>query len=216
MPSKLHTFIGSAKDARSWIEDTLHKLGQSDPLLPSPNLDNKIHSIFDFKRFRDVDKDTYRKMELALQLATLWLTDDRMLDWFYHNTVGILKFAETNGLPWPFLAQNPKYADLLNPRQREAARKLWMAKLKDLSKVLKVYMYQGNDDLNLFGCTYDFSCDLKNDRHDPKILMSDRVYQDENGMWRSRESKWPYTGKEKTKPAILVHSTGSTLPMRGL
>jgi hypothetical protein len=208
MSSQIHTFIGPASKAQSFITTTLSSSHSPHSATPSPNLTNAIHPLFSFSNFRHIPKLLYKKMKPALQLASLWLTDDRLLDWFYHNTTGALQFGTAKNEPesWPFLAPSERYKDMkTNLQQRAAVRKLWLAKLKDLSKVLTIYMYEGSDKLDLFGCTYDVARDLKDDRHNAEKLESPQVYQDvETREWRSRGRGWPYTGCEKTKPAIML------------
>ncbi|CAI6332147.1 unnamed protein product [Periconia digitata] len=203
-------FEGRASDARCWVEKSLADLMYYRHQSVGSNLDNSIHAVFDFKRFQNADKILYQKMIPALQLATLFLTEDSVLDWFYHDTVGILKTY--NSFPddsshYPYLAANPNF-NLENPEQRKAARKLWLRKLEKLSHVLKFYFYEGNDLLRLWGATYHFSKDMENDLHSAALLSSDDIWRARDGSLRSRLIHWPYSASAvnnlKTQPAVLI------------
>ncbi|PVI03759.1 hypothetical protein DM02DRAFT_652347 [Periconia macrospinosa] len=97
MSTNLQFFKGPAKDARAWTIKKLTEPGHCHSENITSNLDNAIHPIFGFERFKNVDQTLYRKMEPALRLATIFLTEDALVDWFYHNTVGVFKVGKKDG-----------------------------------------------------------------------------------------------------------------------
>lgn len=196
-------FNGPAKDAEAWLYSTLRKLDSFDTRTDDEcNLDNPIHALFNVRNWRDIDKTSYKKFKPALQLASLWLTDDDMLDWFYQGTTGFLQWQKVDGLKWPVLAYDKNITR--NERNRETVRQLWLEKLKKLSKTVRFYVYHGNDELDMFGCTWSFASDLKRYRKDGSKHNADRIFQDNTGGWHSLDSRWPYHGNEVLEPAILV------------
>jgi hypothetical protein len=49
---------------------------------PDSTLDNEIHLIFAFERFRDLSNNAYENMKPGLRLASLYLQDPRVLRYF--------------------------------------------------------------------------------------------------------------------------------------
>lgn len=95
-------------------------------------LDNPIHSVFDECQWRDIDPLYYEKIKPALRLATLWITDDRMLEWVYHETAGTVMAEMRNGEEIRYMALPPDMS-LQDPAFRAHARALWMQKLQAIA-----------------------------------------------------------------------------------
>jgi hypothetical protein len=104
------------------------------------DLDNPIHPLFSQDKWRGIDEGLYANMKPALQLASLWITDDRVLDWYYHNTVGIVKRSHADDKK-PYLAPNPKY-EMKTDSGKAIVRRLWFEKLKKLGKVLVFHLVE--------------------------------------------------------------------------
>jgi hypothetical protein len=73
--------VGSANQrTREW----LHGQGYFDVKSFDCTLMNTVHPVFHHDRFLDLSNTAYENMKPALQLATKWIENDRMLSWFWH------------------------------------------------------------------------------------------------------------------------------------
>lgn len=126
-----------------------------------------------------LDEHSYRHLKLALQLATLFLTEDSTLGWFCHYTFGHRK-KDASG---PYISPT-KYST-----SEEALRKV-KRNIKELGKVI-TFMFNPNFSKrdNSYGVTYN------NKRHLPFFH-------------HFRKSEWPDTSKEHSRrhPVVVMHN----------
>ena len=93
------------------------------------DLDNPIHPLVDRRMWGNIKDEDFERITPALRLVSLFLTDDRVLDGFYHATVGLLR--EEDGKC--YYARNPMQDD---PAQRSVVRDKWFKKLEKLRKAI--------------------------------------------------------------------------------
>lgn len=60
-----------------------------DPNLPAPNIDNDIHPLFHAGNFTNASSDTYRNLKYVLRLASLFIENDTVLEWFVAPLFGL-------------------------------------------------------------------------------------------------------------------------------
>jgi len=90
------------------------------------NLDNPVHQILDKSNWMGVSDVVYKFIKPALRLVSLFLTDDRVIDWFIHSMIGIEKWTADGK---KYLVRNQIQDD---PTERCLLRDQWLAKLKQL------------------------------------------------------------------------------------
>ena len=95
------------------------------------DLDNPIHPLFKLSNWFCLSPDIHSFLTPALQLCSLFVTDRRILDWFYHDMVGIETPTRTSSRP--YLAPNPEYEGGCDPQKRQKLHDLWTEKLDILS-----------------------------------------------------------------------------------
>jgi hypothetical protein len=59
------------------------------PSIPVPDIDNDIHPLFQASNFANTNSDTYRELKHTLQLASLFLKYDSVLEWFIAPLLGL-------------------------------------------------------------------------------------------------------------------------------
>ena len=114
----------------------------------APSLTNSIHPMFALDRWatgpgQDTPK-LYRSMRPALQLASLWLTEDMPLLWFSHLTFG---HRRHNPAGQVYLERNPHY-------KTPGALATVKANLVEFGKTNFFSFYHPSVRNNYFGCTY--------------------------------------------------------------
>jgi hypothetical protein len=123
--------------AKDWTHTVLDEHGfyhvKSDQL--QPTLDNKIHSLFSFGHFPGLERDTYNKMMPAFRLASLFIQDERMLDWFWAQMINVPTYLEGHpGVQY----LNPPLGG--RPSDDELCMR-WNQQLSSLSKIHRWYIY---------------------------------------------------------------------------
>lgn len=198
------TFKGSLLDLPRWIHRILTETSCVNSHGLTSTLDKEVDPIFDLSRWTGLDADLHAKMRPALQLASLWLTDGRVLDWFYHDTVGNFRWAIVKNLEWPYLAPNENLE--AQPQHRDLLRRLWLAKLASLRSFIRFFHYAGHEKLphDMMGCTFPFARDLERYKDNADVLSGPRLYRDKYGKWKCIDAAWPYSGEETTRPGILI------------
>ena len=198
------TFTGDLAALPTWLRHVLADIQAEDVHGMISTLDNEIDPIFDFHQWTGVDAGLYVKMRPALQLASLFLTDDRALDWFYHDSIGKLEWETINDdQAWSYVSQNHDLEDY--PENRHLLREVWLAKLDSLRSIMRFFFFNGQRKLSIdiMGCMVPFASDLEKNKDDGDILSGNRLYE-ESGEWKCIDSRWPYTGDEITEPGIMI------------
>ena len=77
-------------------------LGRQPPLNPLGDLDNMIHKVFDRVNWLRSETSTkfFETIHLALRLASFFITEPRMLDFFSHVALGDLKMDDVYKIPY--------------------------------------------------------------------------------------------------------------------
>ncbi|KAF2654192.1 hypothetical protein K491DRAFT_717364 [Lophiostoma macrostomum CBS 122681] len=149
-----------AHEVRDYLHRQLEESGFLDVDILACDLDNPIHPLFSKTKWKGVDDSLYAKMTPALQHASLWITDDRVLDWFYHDMTGVV-VTTCEGVP--FLTDNPAF-DMQTNRGRETVRNLWLEKLDDLEKAIVFHLAEEKEEIAptaVFGTCFSFAEEAK-------------------------------------------------------
>ncbi|KAF2875308.1 hypothetical protein BDV95DRAFT_592014 [Massariosphaeria phaeospora] len=88
----LNKKVGDNKDLQDaqTIWELLYDAGALEIECEPIDLDNPIHPLFEEKNWVGISPDAYAKIVPAVQLASLWITEKKMLDWFFRLLTGDL------------------------------------------------------------------------------------------------------------------------------
>jgi hypothetical protein len=81
----MHEIKAPVGDARKEAIRYLREKGFFNVNTPDSTLDNEIHPIFAYEQFRDLSTNAYENMKPGLRLASLYLTDPRILQYFWYQ-----------------------------------------------------------------------------------------------------------------------------------
>ncbi|KAF2139696.1 uncharacterized protein K452DRAFT_360425 [Aplosporella prunicola CBS 121167] len=107
-----------------------------------PDLDNAIHPLFAYERFTDTTIKEYEALTLALRLASLFLTEEALLQWYAHAAYG--KTVERPG-------QEPCLEDQMGPYSQQDLHAV-SAALEDLASFV-TFKWNSNEGFSLASTT---------------------------------------------------------------
>ncbi|KAI4640991.1 uncharacterized protein J4E78_010467 [Alternaria triticimaculans] len=222
--SPMHEFKGHVDNVRKETIQYLQEQGFFNVTSSTSSLSNEIAPIFARDRFIGVSQNMYDNMKPALQLASRFVSDERVLQYFWHQMRSTTSPSKT------FAADFPPPLIYTSTSQNEHPSVLmadWREKLSNLADVL-TWKVQASDrtpkDMDM-GLTFAFK-DLrtaytayatKDRSHNdilelsnwPKIDLETKIRScmvawcdDQMGSdWRYRPG-----GLKQTSPCVLLHS----------
>jgi hypothetical protein len=91
----MHEITGTVHDVREQAIEYLRKNGFFGIKSPDITLDNSIHPIFAYERFRDLSRRGYENMKPGLRLASHFVSDDRVLQYFWYQMRSVVQPKRT-------------------------------------------------------------------------------------------------------------------------
>ena len=197
-----------------FVQELLIKEGFHDVENLNCDLDNPIHPLFAQNKWEGVNETLYAKLKPALQLASLFITDDRVLDWFYRNTISDAVEVDADQ-SLACLRPRPSYS-LKTESGRAAARKLWLTKLDNLGRVLKLHFSTAEDITstadypkegeNAYGFCAFFKEVFETRRKDPGRASLVNCQMCSPG-WQETPNGAERTFEERTSPQVVINSS---------
>ncbi|KAF2654183.1 hypothetical protein K491DRAFT_779721 [Lophiostoma macrostomum CBS 122681] len=136
--------VDTFEKVRAWTLGTLNQEGfyNVEPGQMQPTLDNAIHPLFRSENFYGFDETFYNKTRPALQLASLFLQDERMVGWFWRQMISV-----------PTALDDYPNKQYLRPPSTtrpsdDSLRARWNQQLTDLSHVLQIHSYPPDRPVN--------------------------------------------------------------------